>query len=178
MRNFQIKSILLGIGIGIVITSIISMIYAAGISTKNAMTREEIILKAKEFGMVDNTALIRQDQSENIETSAETEKKAEGTEKKTGEDQKSKETGADSAQVAKRSGESGTGEKIKIVISPGDTSEVVAGKLINSGLIKDKQAFIKMLKEMGMEAEINIGEFNITSGTDIKEIIGIIAGRK
>jgi hypothetical protein len=72
MRNFQIKSILLGIGIGIVITSIISMIYAAGINTNKSLSREEIISKAKEFGMVESTSILNNQQSTTAAASIET----------------------------------------------------------------------------------------------------------
>jgi hypothetical protein len=72
MRNFQIKSILLGIGIGIVITSIISMIYAAGINTNKSLSREEIISKAKELGMVESTSILNNQQSTTEAASIET----------------------------------------------------------------------------------------------------------
>lgn len=49
MRKFHIKSILLGIGIGIILTSLIGIIYSAGRDDK--LTREEIISKAEQYGM-------------------------------------------------------------------------------------------------------------------------------
>jgi len=52
MINFNIKSIILGIGIGIIITSLISIIYLAGNDTKNMINDEEIIRRAEKMGMV------------------------------------------------------------------------------------------------------------------------------
>jgi len=50
MHKFHIKSILLGIGMGIVLTAFISIIYLAG--NKPTMSKEEIIEKARQYGMV------------------------------------------------------------------------------------------------------------------------------
>jgi hypothetical protein len=64
MRNFHIKSILLGIGIGIVLTALISVIYSAG--NKQAMSKEEIIEKARQYGMVYSEELIFEDKDNTL----------------------------------------------------------------------------------------------------------------
>jgi len=51
MKNFQVKSIILGIGIGIVFTALVSIIYNAG--GYSSMSREEIIEAAKSYGMIE-----------------------------------------------------------------------------------------------------------------------------
>lgn len=48
--RFHIRSFLLGIGIGIIITSIINMIYLAGRDPFEGLTREQIIQRAEEYG--------------------------------------------------------------------------------------------------------------------------------
>lgn len=50
MRKFHIKSILLGIGIGIILSSFIGIIYSAGMDNK--ITKDEVIERAKEHGMI------------------------------------------------------------------------------------------------------------------------------
>ncbi len=50
MGRFHLRSFLLGIGIGIIITSIISMIYLAGRDPFEGLTREQIIERAREYG--------------------------------------------------------------------------------------------------------------------------------
>jgi hypothetical protein len=61
MRHFHLKSILLGIGIGIIITSILNMIYMAGLTPH--LTSEEIREKAKEYGMVEKTVLLQEEKT-------------------------------------------------------------------------------------------------------------------
>ena len=56
MQNFHVKSILLGIGIGIVLTAFISVIYSTG--NKQAISREDVIERAKQYGMVFNEELL------------------------------------------------------------------------------------------------------------------------
>lgn len=55
--NFNIKSIVLGIGIGIIITSLISIIYLAGNDSKDTITDEEIISRAVKLGMVKSSSI-------------------------------------------------------------------------------------------------------------------------
>ena len=64
-RHMERKYYLRGLGIGIVVTAIIMGIVTSG---KREMTDEEVIARAKELGMVENTVL-----SENTEEEAETE---------------------------------------------------------------------------------------------------------
>lgn len=56
MRNFHIKSIVLGIGIGIILTSIISIIYMLGEDPAKKISDEEIIKRAEKLGMVKSNA--------------------------------------------------------------------------------------------------------------------------
>lgn len=57
MHKFHIKSILLGIGVGIVLTAFMSIIYLAG--NKQTLSKEDVIERAKQYGMVfsDETVL-------------------------------------------------------------------------------------------------------------------------
>ena len=52
MNKFNVKSILLGIGIGIIITSIASIIYLAGRDPFDGLSKEEIITQAEKYGMI------------------------------------------------------------------------------------------------------------------------------
>lgn len=51
MDRFNVKSILLGIGLGIIITSIVSIIYLAGRDPFSGLSKEEIISQAEKYGM-------------------------------------------------------------------------------------------------------------------------------
>jgi hypothetical protein len=59
MEKFNIKSIVLGIGIGIVITSLISIIYLAGRDPKSLLSDEEIIMQAEKLGMVKAEIMVK-----------------------------------------------------------------------------------------------------------------------
>ncbi len=50
--QFHLKSILLGVGIGIIITSLASMIYFAGRDPMQDLSKEQIIKQAEKYGMV------------------------------------------------------------------------------------------------------------------------------
>ncbi|MDQ2085863.1 hypothetical protein RBH29_05355 [Herbivorax sp. ANBcel31] len=50
MRKFHLKSLLLGIGMGIVLSSFVGIIHSAGMD--NELTKEEIIERAEYYGMV------------------------------------------------------------------------------------------------------------------------------
>ncbi len=52
MGRFHLKSLLLGIGIGIIITSIISLIYLSGRDPFADLTEEQIMNRAEKYGMV------------------------------------------------------------------------------------------------------------------------------
>jgi len=59
MRRFHIKSILLGIGIGIILTAIIGLIYSMG-ELPPELSKAVIIEKAKQYGMVEKSILIEE----------------------------------------------------------------------------------------------------------------------
>jgi hypothetical protein len=63
MRKFNIKSIILGIGIGIVMTTFISIIYLAGSNPRVSLTNEEIIRAAKQLGMIKGQDSIKAEDS-------------------------------------------------------------------------------------------------------------------
>jgi hypothetical protein len=61
MEKFHIKSIILGVGIGTVITAITSMVYLAGVDPSKSLSKDEIIQLAKQYGMVESKGIIVDD---------------------------------------------------------------------------------------------------------------------
>ena len=57
MSNFHVKSILLGIGIGIILTATASMIYMAGRDPMKDLTEQQIISQAEKYGMIKESLL-------------------------------------------------------------------------------------------------------------------------
>lgn len=51
-ERYNLKSLLLGIGIGIIITSIISLIYLSGRDPFEGISDEQIIARAEKLGMI------------------------------------------------------------------------------------------------------------------------------
>lgn len=161
MKNFHVKSMILGIGIGLIITSIISIIYLAGMKPSSQMSKEEIIKKAREYGMIDSSELIIKNKGSNTEANSE-QKKDNTADVKIDETVKQKENLQQAAVE---------GREIKISIEPGDSSEVVADKLLKAGLINDKTAFVNKLTDMGLATGIFVGEFKFKKGSDLEAII-------
>lgn len=160
MRNFHVKSILLGIGIGIVITSLISMIYASGINTNKAMSDQEIMKRARDLGMVENDSLLDTRQSDTSQNTAEN----------------SNEETTKEPETVQETTNAGTAEPpapriVTISVVYKDTSEKVAEKLLQSKLISDKKAFIKKITEMKRSSRIRVGTFEIEEGSSMEDII-------
>ena len=57
MNSFHVKSVLLGIGIGIIITATASMIYVAGKDPMEGLTEQQILRQAEKYGMVRSSLL-------------------------------------------------------------------------------------------------------------------------
>ena len=190
MSNFSIKSVILGIGIGVILTSAISIIYLAGSNPVAEMSREQIIEKAKEYGMVEDTELLKGQTSEtspvNKEKLPNGEKNAQqfkesmsiadvkaSTDIETSTGKQKPEEGTINNNHAKTSEEA-----VKFTIYPGDSAKVVANKLFYLGLISDKNSFIEELTDAGLTTEIVYGDYDIKKGTELKELIRILTGRK
>jgi hypothetical protein len=157
MRKFHIKSLVLGVGIGIVITSVVSMIYLAGMDPSKALSEEEIVKLASQYGMVHSTSVLTEPPS--LPEKERVNSKVEEEEPKV-EEEKHEEI------------------EVSIRVVYGDSSEKVADKLFNAGLIESKEAFIKELVDSGLTRSIRVGEYSIRKGLDIKDIIDIITKRR
>lgn len=170
MANFHIKSIVLGIGIGIVLTGILSIIYLAGDKTAyNNLTKVQIIEEAKKLGMVmktENNVFDKSSASNGNVFKLNSDAKSDKEKEQESKNQKSSENKADDS--SKNTEEI---EKVKIIIESGDTSEIVAEKLEKSGLISKSQIFVDKLNEMRLSTRIKIGEFEIEKGADLETII-------
>lgn len=182
MQNFHVKSILLGIGIGIVLTAFISIIYSAG--NKQQMSKEEIIERAKQYGMVFSEELIVDAADQSKENKEEKDKSNTVGNDASKDEQKAapetKETNAPKGTVGqvKSEGNSSSGtetvknsetetannhinEDVVVSILPGYTSEIVAQRLLELGLINDADGFVNDLIAMNLEGDIQVGDFKI-----------------
>ncbi len=63
MGKFSVRSMILGIGIGLILASLLNMIYLAGQGSVRQLSDQEIINRAYELGMVPASGVIKQEDS-------------------------------------------------------------------------------------------------------------------
>ncbi|HPD00669.1 MAG TPA: aminodeoxychorismate lyase [Acetivibrio sp.] len=171
MKSFYIKSVLLGIGIGIIFTSLVGIIYSAGMSPQ--MSKLEIMEKAKQYGMVlGSDTIIAADDNKTDGTALEEEEPVPGYNNAV-DTPKPIETEGLRENTEKPTDE--PAQEVLIKIDPGDTSKVVAEKLYEKGLIDSVDSFENFLKEKNLHGSIQVGDFVIAKGTDKATIARIIS---
>ncbi|MDP4093829.1 MAG: hypothetical protein Q8920_10755 [Bacillota bacterium] len=172
MHNFHIKSILIGLGIGIILTSIVSVIYYSGSNTVSKPTEQEIIQMAKSYGLVDPSDFLT---SQNSKSSTNKNEDTSSIKISSGDSNEGTNTNSAAANTASQQA---TAQKpaeqpvtASITINPGDTSDIVASKLVTAGLVQNKGDFVNKLTQMGLDEKINTGSFKFTKGTSIEDMI-------
>lgn len=200
----KLKYYLRGLGIGILITTVILSL--AGIGRKN-MTDEEVVKRAKELGMVESTLLsdlpdqtkaeeVRptepetslQPETSEQESSAEPEtSEPETSEPETLEPEVSPEpeesastpetpVAPEETPVSPEDGNPDTpaGETVTLVIGRGESSTTVSKNLKKAGIVEDAAAFDRFLCNNGYDKKIITGTYEIPYGASEEEIAKII----
>lgn len=184
----KLKYYLRGLGIGILITTVILSL--AGIGRKN-MTDEEVVKRAKELGMVESTLLSDlpdQTKAEEVrptepETSEpETSLQPETSEPEAGpepeEPDSTPETpvAPEETPVSPEDGNPDTpaGETVTLVIGRGESSTTVSKNLKKAGIVEDAAAFDRFLCNNGYDKKIITGTYEIPYGASEEEIAKII----
>lgn len=196
----KLKYYLRGLGIGILITTVILSL--AGIGRKN-MTDEEVVKRAKELGMVESTLLSDlpdQTKAEEVRpTEPETSLQPETSEPETSEPETSEpevspepeetastpETPAapeetpvapEETPVSPEDGNPDTpaGETVTLVIGRGESSTTVSKNLKKAGIVEDAAAFDRFLCNNGYDKKIITGTYEIPYGASEEEIAKII----
>lgn len=187
MRKVHEKSIILGIGIGMVITSIAGLIYSGGdgspTDAKN-LSREEIVRLAKGYGMVEPVPLVEDDAAAGTQTG---DTAAENT--------PSQSTGSGSlnSAAAQQTDEAGNtleparepeiqtpaepdaeGKNITVEIKRGYNSTMVAQLLYEKGVISDMKKFVDTLAAYSATKKINIGTYTFKKNDDYVHIVKVI----
>lgn len=130
MKYFNIKSILLGIGMGIFFTSATGMIYFNSIDVKQPMTKEEVINKAREYGMVEKSSVLKPSDTTPIPQATPSPASA---------------ATATPKPTATPSPTPTLGPEVTVAVNNGDTAVIVAQKLFDNKLISDQDAFISKM---------------------------------
>lgn len=179
----KLKYYLRGLGIGILITTVILSL--AGIGRKN-MTDEEVVKRAKELGMVESTLLSDlPDQTKAEEVRPEPETPEPETSLQPEETASTPETPAapeetpeapEETLVSPEDGNPDTpaGETVTLVIGRGESSTTVSKNLKKAGIVEDAAAFDRFLCNNGYDKKIITGTYEIPYGASEEEIAKII----
>lgn len=171
----KLKYYLRGLGIGILVTTIILMIAFSG--HKADISDEEIIARAKALGMVmteqEKEDAIPKGTEDNLTESTEQKPEKTTEQSQTTEQDKTTEQGqTESTDQAKAETQK------EIAVKAGDSSNTVADKLFQEGLVDDASAFNKYLVDNKVDSSIQPGTFTIPQGATYEEIGGLLTGKK
>lgn len=147
MKRIFWGNLLFGIGIGIVIASLTSLLMTAKPPSSNiALSDEQIREKAKMLGMIDPS---EGNYKQNIKLK-------------------------DEVPVTLKDERSSNDERVILAITKGVTVSDVAEILKNAGIIKDLQAFVAEVRKAGLTAKLRPGVFEIKQNSTMEEIIRLL----
>lgn len=187
----KLKYYLRGLGIGILVTTVILSL--AGVGRKN-MTDEEVVKRAKELGMVESTLLSDlPDQTKTDEVrptepeislqpeTSEPEESASTPETPVAPEETpmAPEETPEAPEETPVSPEDGNpdipaGETVTLVIGRGESSTTVSKNLKKAGIVEDAAAFDRFLCNNGYDKKIITGTYEIPYGASEEEIAKII----
>lgn len=181
MRKVHEKSIILGIGIGMIITSIAGMIYSAG--NDKELSKEEIISLAKGYGMVEKTSIINNSNNLDLnegrqaggtstsDTSAASTSTAEVTAAST-----STVVGSSVSNTATDSSSTSTKDERNIIvkINGGEKAKLVTTQLLEKGIITKSEDFEAKLYAYNATTKIIAGTYKFKKNEDIDYIVKTI----
>ena len=184
----KLKYYLRGLGIGIIVTLILSGI--AG-NKKQEMTNEEIKARAAELGMIESTTLsdptaqtpeptatAAQTQTpEPTVTTAPTQTPEPTATTAPTQTPEPTATTAPTQTPEPMETADGTQEMIAITVSRGDSSVKVSRLVQEAGLIEDAQDFDRYLCENGYDKRLSVGVHDIPADAGYEEIAKILTGR-
>lgn len=186
----KLKYYLRGLGIGILVTTVILSL--AGVGRKN-MTDEEVVKRAKELGMVESTLLsdlpdqtktdeVRPTepgislQPETSEPEAGPEPEESASTPETPEAPEETPVAPEETPVSPEDGNPDTpaGETVTLVIGRGESSTTVSKNLKKAGIVENAAAFDRFLCNNGYDKKIITGTYEIPYGASEEEIAKII----
>ena len=168
MGNYSLKNIALGIGIGLVVSSMVN------ISLSNReLTVEEIKREALERNLI----VLTKDEILNNQTAPAPTTTPAPTAAPTAAPTPAATptpTLAPTATPTPTKAPTASAGKVTINVKSGMSSENIADLLKNGGLIKDTKAFLKRLGEVGKDDKLKVGSFEIPKGAGYDDIIRIL----
>jgi len=200
MRKVHEKSIVLGIGIGMIITAIAGMIFSAG--TTKELSKAEIMSKAKLYGMIEQVQVLNGDSASIDSTNLADDSNADEsttdsstkdssatdssatdsstavnstTESTVVNDRRANTTVAtDKKQVIDSSSSSTAERNISIEIKHGYKAWQVAEVLLEKEVIESNKDFLTMMSSYKALTKINIGNYKFKKNDDLNYIVKTI----
>lgn len=189
----KLKYYLRGLGIGIVVTAIIMTV---ALGNKQPMTDEEVVERAKELGMIENTVLTdigskdEATQENNGETGdGETDNKETDNKEISGQEKEDEETANQKNEDDEegdledlKENDESTDEKqnatqkdvVSITVVGGDSSWTVAKRMEEAGLIDSAKDFDAHLCRYGYDKKISVGTYDIPTTATHEEMAKIL----
>lgn len=147
MSKYSIKNICFGIGLGMIIASLINLNFG-----QQQLSKEDIKREAEKFNLIVlDKSVIEKSIVQPTPTPTPT---------------------LDTTPTVQQSNEKEN--IIKVTVNRGATSYEVANVLFSKGLIKDKQFFLDRLESLRKSNKLQIGDFEIKENSNIDEIIQIL----
>ena len=191
----KLKYYLRGLGIGIIVTTIVLMIAFA--LHKPTMSDTDIIARARQLGMVmpeDEEPLQEAESTESTEVTAVPETETAQIEEQTTEaavnteepvtveeteqpetDMADTEASPEAASEANEENNTAmNAEPYTLVVNRGDVCRVVCENLQANGVVDDAEALRRFLAQKGFASSISVGSYSIPYGLDYEEIYQIL----
>ena len=171
----RLKYYLRGLGLGIIFTCVILMIFSNGNKSKDTSVVEDSngieLTEAVGYDFDSNEEEEQSvtDESNNDENDSNSNDEIQSLDEninKPIDDQTVNEITGDSGELES--------EYVSLVIEQGDIARDVAEKLYEDGIINDVEAFRKYLGETGVSHTLHAGEYQIKVGATFEEIVEVI----
>ena len=170
----KLKYYLRGLGIGIIVTTII--LVSCFSMQKPKMTDEQIIEKSAQLGMImpeQNSAVIAETETtepEETEQKNEQQIAAEELQQETETPQESVVSDTENAENAEQTQQ----EPFTLVVNRGDVCRTMCENLAANGVIDDSEGLRKYLSEVGYASFISAGTYQIPYHASYEEITNIL----
>ena len=191
----KLKYYLRGLGIGIIVTTLVLRVAFSG--KKEKLSDQEIMQRAEQLGMVmadegqtetgteENTGTEAQPETEQDvqNTEAGTEENADENTENASEPETEPQTEA-AAEPAAPEDTTGnvvgevkqeTSGEVAFTVKSGESSDTVAFNLYKAGLVDDATAFNRYMISKGYDSRLRTGDFKIRSGASYDEILKVLA---
>ena len=164
----KLRYYLRGLGVGILVTAVIMTV---ALSKKQPMTDDEVIKRAKELGMIENTIIkdvATSKEDEEVKEEIKEEVQEEVQEEQQEELQENPENTENETEVETE------GETITVSVVSGDSSWSVAKRMEEVGLVDSAKEFDAFLCGNGYDKRISVGTYEISNNASWEEIAKII----